>query len=259
MLNASVGFQRVLGRLRRPVKDGPASDAPREARQFAVAPKLRHGVHVVVAASRLAPVREPRTTIVAAAPVVVARNETPAQPRRSLISRLGHERAVAMVVVAIVVGASVISVSAGHPAGPTGDTNGAGTEPRLAVGGDTTGDTAGESTGDVAVSGGTDGIDPITGTDGADSGTGDAALGANAGLDTTDATGSVEFGQPVVVTTPKSPFAAIDFGDTEISRDGRSRCRRPVHRRRHAGQADRRRHDGARRQCPGPDLQGQGW
>jgi murein DD-endopeptidase MepM/ murein hydrolase activator NlpD len=217
LLNASVGFQRVLERVRRPLKDGPASDAPREARRFAVAPKLRHGVHVVVAASRLAPVREPRTTIVAAAPVVVARAETPAQPRRSLISRLGHERAVAMVVVAIVVGASVLSVSAGHPAGPTGDTNGAGTEPRLAVGGDTTGDTAADTTGGAAVSGGTDVIDATDGTDGTGAGTGDAALGANVSLDTTDSTGSVEFGQPVVVPQPKSPFAAIDFGDTEIS------------------------------------------
>ena len=93
MLNASVGFQRVLERVRRPLKHGPASDAPREARRFAVAPKLRHGVHVVVAASRLAPVREQRTTVVTAAPVVVAKTETPAKPSRSLISRLGHERA----------------------------------------------------------------------------------------------------------------------------------------------------------------------
>ena len=165
MLNASVGFQRVLGRVRRPLKHGPASDAPREARRFAVAPKLRHGVHVVVAASRLAPVREQRATVVAAAPVVVARTETPARPRRTLISRLGHERSVAMVVVAIVVGASVISVSAGHPAGPTGNTNGAGTAPRIAIGGDTTGDTAADNTGDVAVSGGTDGIDATDSTE----------------------------------------------------------------------------------------------
>ena len=218
MLNASVGFQRVLERVRRPSKDGPATDAPREARRFAVAPKLRHGVHVVVAASRLAPVREQRTTVVIAAPVVVAKTETPAKPSRSLISRLGHERAVAMVVVAIVVGASVVSVSAGTPAGPTGNTNGAGTAPRIAIGGGTTGDTAGDTTGDttgdVAVSGGTDGTGA---TDGIDAGTGDAALGANTSLDTTDSTGSVEFGQPVEVTPPKSPFAAIDFGDTEIS------------------------------------------
>jgi len=215
LLNASVGFQRVLGRVRRPLKHGPASDAPREARRFAVAPKLRHGVHVVVAASRLAPVREQRATVVAAAPVVVARTETPAQPRRrTLISRLGHERSVAMVVVAIVVGASVVSVSAGHPAGPTGNTNGAGTAARIAIGGDTTGDTAAEDTGDAAVTGGTDGIDA---TDGTESGSDDAALGANAGLDTTDSTGSVEFGQPVVVSPPKSPFAAIDLGDPEFA------------------------------------------
>jgi murein DD-endopeptidase MepM/ murein hydrolase activator NlpD len=214
LLNASVGFQRVLGRVRRPLKHGPASDAPREARRFAVAPKLRHGVHVVVVASRLAPVREQRTTVVAAAPVVVARTETPAKARRTLIARLGHERSVAMVVVAIVVGASVISVSAGHPAGPTGNTNGAGTAPRIAIGGDTTGDTAADNTGDVPV---TDGADGTDGTDGTASSDGDAALGANAGLDTTDSTGSVEFGQPVVVTPPKSPFAAIDLGDPEFA------------------------------------------
>jgi murein DD-endopeptidase MepM/ murein hydrolase activator NlpD len=146
--------------------------------------------------------------VVAKPPVVVAKAETPTKPRRSLISRLGHERAVAMVVVAIVLSASVVSVTAGHPAGPTGDTNGAGTAPRIAIGGDTTGDTAGDVTGDAtAETGGTDGVEAGT----------DDALGANAGLDTTDSTGSVEFGQPVEVTPPTSPFAAIDFGDTEIA------------------------------------------
>jgi murein DD-endopeptidase MepM/ murein hydrolase activator NlpD len=181
---------------------------------------VRRGVHVVVAASRLAPVREYRETVVPQAPVVVARPETPekpARPRRSLISRLGHERAVAMVVVAIVVGASAISISAGHPAGPTGGTTGAGTAPRIAIGGDTTGDTSGAKPGDLT--NGTDGDttgDTAT-TDGTEAGTADAALGANEGLDTTDSTGSVELGQPAEVTKPTSPFAAIDFGDTEIS------------------------------------------
>jgi murein DD-endopeptidase MepM/ murein hydrolase activator NlpD len=146
--------------------------------------------------------------VVADPPVVVGRAETPTKPTRSLISRLGHERAVAMVAVAIVLSASVVSVTAGHAAGPTGDTNGAGTAARIAIGGDTTGDTATDTTGDAtAETGGTDGVEPGT----------DDALGANEGLDTTDATGSVEFGQPVVVTPPTSPFAAIDFGDTEIS------------------------------------------
>ena len=44
---------RVLGRVRRP-NDRPASDAPREARRFAIAPTVRRGVHSVVAATRLA-------------------------------------------------------------------------------------------------------------------------------------------------------------------------------------------------------------
>jgi murein DD-endopeptidase MepM/ murein hydrolase activator NlpD len=198
LLNASVGFQRVLGRVRRPRNDRAASDAPREARRFAIAPKVRHGVHSVVAASRLAPVREHRPTVVADAPVVVATVAAPAQPRRSLISRLGPDRAVAVAVAGILIGASVISISAGHPAGATGSTNGAGVEPRIAVRGGTTGEAVGTN-----------------GTDGTE--TGNDALAANGGSDTTDTPGTVEFGQAPEVTKPSTPFAAIDFGDTEIS------------------------------------------
>jgi murein DD-endopeptidase MepM/ murein hydrolase activator NlpD len=113
---------------------------------------------------------------------------------------------VAVAVAGILLGASVISISAGHPAGPTGGTNGAGKEPRIAVGGGTTGEAVGTN-----------------GTDGTE--TGNDALAANGdsettGTDTTDtgeATGTVEFGQPAEVTKPSSPFAAIDFGDIEIS------------------------------------------
>ena len=152
MLNASVGFQRVLGRLRRPQNERPASDAPREARRYAIAPKVRHGIRSVVVASRLAPIREHRATSVVETPVVVASVAAPADDRRSLISRLGHDRAVAVAVAAILVGASVISVSAGFSGGATGGTNGAGTAPRIAVGGGTTGDI-----------GGSDGADGTTG------------------------------------------------------------------------------------------------
>ena len=66
----------------------------------------------------------------------------------------------------------------------------------------------------IAVGGGTTG-----GTDGAD-GTiesGDDALAAGGGADTGESTGTVVFGQPAEVTKPSTPFAAIDFGDTEIS------------------------------------------
>ena len=154
MLNASVGFQRVLGRVRRPQNERPASDAPREARRYAIAPKVRHGIRSVVVASRLAPIREHRAAAVVETPVVVASVAAPAEHRRSLISRLGPDRAVAVAVAAILVGASVISVSAGNPGGATGGTNGAGTAPRIAVGGGTTGDI-----------GGTDGADGTTGSD----------------------------------------------------------------------------------------------
>ncbi len=195
MLNASAGFQRVLGRARRPMNDRPASDAPREARRFAIAPKVRHGVHSVVAASRLGPVRDRRATVVVEIPLV-ATAAPAAERRRSLITRLGPDRAVAVAVAAILVGASVISISAGHPGGATGGTNGAGVAPRIAVGGGTTG--------------GTDGADGK-----ADSG-GDA-MAAGGGMDTSDSTGSVVFGRPATVTKPTSPFAAIDFGDTEIN------------------------------------------
>jgi murein DD-endopeptidase MepM/ murein hydrolase activator NlpD len=195
LLNASAGISRVLGRRRRP-NDRPASDAPREAGRFAVAPTVRRGIQTVVAASRLAPVRQQPSVDVVETPKAAPTVETSNQPRRSLISRLGPDRAVAAVAVAILVGASVISVSAGHPAGATGGTNGAGKAPRIAVGGGTSSDTggtngSGESAGDV--------------------------LAADSGSDSSDTTGTVEFGAPAPVSTPTSPFAAIDFGDVEIS------------------------------------------
>jgi murein DD-endopeptidase MepM/ murein hydrolase activator NlpD len=215
LLNASVGFQRVLGRVRRPLNDRPASDAPREARRYAIAPKVRHGVRSVVAASRLVPIREHRAAVVVENPVVVASVAAPVEHRRSLISRLGPDRTVAVAVAAILVGASVISVSAGNPGGATGGTSGAGVAPRIAVGGGLT--DSGGTTGSIGTTGNTGGT---TGTGG--TGSGDDVLAAGGSSDSTDSgstesTGSVEFGQPAVVTKSTSPFAAIDFGDVEIS------------------------------------------
>ena len=174
MLNASVGFQRVLGRVRRPMKHGPASDAPREARRFAVAPKLRHGVHVVVAASRLAPVREQRATVVAAAPVVVAqgRDTRPAATHPDLAPRAtsapsrwwswrsssAHRSS-----------ASPPGILPARPATPTARARPRGSP----IGGDH--GRHGRRHRRRAVSGGTDRIDA---TDSTESGSGDAALGA---------------------------------------------------------------------------------
>jgi murein DD-endopeptidase MepM/ murein hydrolase activator NlpD len=128
---------------------------------------MRRGIHSVVVASRLVPVHE-------SSPVV----ERPTgDPRRPLLWRLGHDRAVAVAVASILVVASLVSVSGGRTVAATGDTNGAGTAPRLAVGG---------------VDGGTSGTGP----------------GNDAGL-----VGAVEFGSPDPTSNSSDDFAAVDLGD----------------------------------------------
>lgn len=127
MLNASVGVQRAIGRLRRPPSSRVSS-----ARTVAVSlvallrPQCR--VRALVHAARLAPPRE-RTSRSVASPQPIR------QARISLISRVGHERAVALVAAAILLGASVVSVSASRPAPATGGPTGPGSDVRLAVGG----------------------------------------------------------------------------------------------------------------------------
>ena len=132
MLNASVGFQRVLGRVRRP----PDRRAPSaQTRTSDLAQRVHRGLHAVIAASRLAPVRETpvRSALVRATPAKWDHEDRPG--RSSLIGRLGHDRAIAVAVAGILLGASVVSVSAGLPGGATGGTNGDGPAPRIAVGG----------------------------------------------------------------------------------------------------------------------------
>jgi murein DD-endopeptidase MepM/ murein hydrolase activator NlpD len=55
--------------------------------------------------------------------------------RRSHLSRLGPDRAVAIAVAGILLGASIVSVSAGRPAPATGGPTGDGPDPRIVVGG----------------------------------------------------------------------------------------------------------------------------
>jgi murein DD-endopeptidase MepM/ murein hydrolase activator NlpD len=57
------------------------------------------------------------------------------QARPSLIARIGHDRTVALAVAAILLGASVVSVSASRPVPATGGTTGPGSDVRLQVGG----------------------------------------------------------------------------------------------------------------------------
>jgi murein DD-endopeptidase MepM/ murein hydrolase activator NlpD len=169
LLNASVDVQRVIGRLRRPQKHHRRPNAGTlQIRSIAAVRRVQGGFDSLVVASRLAPVRE--TSVVV---------ERPADaPRRPLLWRLGHDRAVAVAVAGILVSASLVSLSGGRTTAATGGTSGPGTEPRIAVGG--------------GVDDRTGGTDPFT----------------EEGL-----VGSVEFGEPDQTLTPEGDFSEIDFGD----------------------------------------------
>ena len=180
MLNASVGVQRVIGRLRRPQEDRRPSARTLQIRSLAAARHVRRGIHSVVVASRLVPVRE--------TPLVV---ERPAgDPRRPLLWRLGHDRAVAVAVAGILVGASLVSVSGGQTIAATGGT-------------DRCRDRATDRCRRWSTTAVPTGA-PSTTTGGTER-TGD---GPSSGL-----VGAVEFGSPDPTLNPSDDFAAVDFGD----------------------------------------------
>ena len=124
MLNASVGIQRVIGRVRRPQDRREPSV---QTRSLSPARRVQRGLHTVIAVSRLAPTRSIR----------VEADRPSEAGGRSLLGRLGPDRAVTLAVAGILLGASVVSVSAGLPRGATGGTTGDGPAPRIAVGGGT--------------------------------------------------------------------------------------------------------------------------
>jgi murein DD-endopeptidase MepM/ murein hydrolase activator NlpD len=88
-----------------------------------------------VAASNLAPRHDRIARGIAATHPAHATHAT-RQARLSLIARIGHDRSVALAAVAIVLGASVVSVSASRPVPATGGPTGPGAEVRIAVGGE---------------------------------------------------------------------------------------------------------------------------
>jgi len=178
LLNASVGVQRVVGRLRRPQEHGRPSAASLRTGGHAAARQVQRVVHTLVVASRLMPEREP--TLVVERPV--------GEPRRPLLWRLGHERAVATAVAGILIGASLVSVTGGRSAAPTGGTDGAGTGPRIAIGG--------------GVDDGSGGVDDGSGV--VDDGSGGVDQGP---------LGAVEFGSPDATLNTQGDFSAVDFGD----------------------------------------------
>ncbi len=179
MLNASVGVQRVLGRVRRPQSHRPSSTVDIQRPGHAFTRRLRHGVRALAVASHLRPA-DPWTAEV-----------DDVQPRRrSLIRRVGPDRVVALAVAGILLGASVISVSVGHAAPNTGSTNGAGTAPRIAVGGDGSDSAGTNSAGDAAI------------------------LGETSGSDT--GSGGVQFGQPDPTNAAQDDFSGVNLGDVAV-------------------------------------------
>ena len=130
MLNASVDVQRVLGRLRRPQISEPTNDplpaVTLRVRSRSAARQVRDGMGSAAATAQLLPSTNHRRRSVGALAL-------PTFPLRDLIRRLGHDRAVALVVAGIVLGASVASVAPARSGGDTGGTTGDGEAPRLAV------------------------------------------------------------------------------------------------------------------------------
>jgi murein DD-endopeptidase MepM/ murein hydrolase activator NlpD len=208
LLNASVGVKRVLGRLHWPhrrrasstwaFRSHPAAPDPSTGQADATRQPVRHKisrswayrrwrppfatfvgrrVHAAAAASQLLPFHRTHRALRGA----VATDETRPR-RRSIARRLGHDRALAAAVAGILLVASVVSVSAGQSHGSkqadaaTGSTSGAGTAPRLVVGG------APEAVAD----------------------------------DSEGNTGDVAFGAPQPPATESPVFAAIDFGNEAI-------------------------------------------
>ena len=132
MLNAPVGVQRVLGRLRRPDSQEPTRATSLRHHGRVAVLQVRSRVDSARATARALPVRAGRIHAIA---LPSLRSIRPL-PAIGLPGRLGHERTVAIAVAGIVLGASLLSVApGGSPSGDTGGPRDDGPAPRLAVGG----------------------------------------------------------------------------------------------------------------------------
>ncbi len=175
MQNASVGVRRVLGRLRRSRESRVPAVGKRPSQQIVSRDHLGRRLRTLATASRLAPRHPDQLT------------ERPAgQPHSSWLGRIGHDHVLAVAVAAVLLGASVVSVSAGVSAPSTGNTDGGGIAPRIAIGGDAGGALEGDG----------------------------GASGSTAGA---DLTGDVAFGAPDPTGLNDAQFAAIGLGNTAAS------------------------------------------
>ena len=126
MLNASVGVQRVIGRVRRPSSQ-ESTRVVRTPSRIRVSQPTRDpmaSTHLLLRSQR-------RRRTIALPTLVIPRHLSV----RAALRRLGHERTVAVAVAAIVLGASFLSVTPGRPGGDTGGPTGDGPAPRLGIGG----------------------------------------------------------------------------------------------------------------------------
>jgi murein DD-endopeptidase MepM/ murein hydrolase activator NlpD len=150
LLNASVGVQRVLGRVRRnSTASIPAMTIPTALRVPSRAIRKRYGYP---AASRhLYPLPHRRhrrialPAFLAHPSLTLTRSTLRSMPvvLRRTVHTLGHERVVAIAAAGILLSASFLSVSPGGPSGDTGGPTGDGPGPRLAIGGSSDGNDTG--------------------------------------------------------------------------------------------------------------------
>ncbi len=130
MLNASVGMQRVIARLRPTLGSRPAGSIRFHRRSVRAARDLQVRAASVAATAQRAPRRAGSAASAASAAVP-----------RGIHARFGSEALLPIAVIAIVLTASLLSWLPGTPAsagpsGGTGGTDGAGAGPRLVFGGD---------------------------------------------------------------------------------------------------------------------------
>jgi murein DD-endopeptidase MepM/ murein hydrolase activator NlpD len=191
LLNASVGVQRVLGRLRRPPSTRASSASTFKVRSLAAGRRRQHDVLAAVSDSRMAPWSHRQTGVLAGLRA----------DHRSLIAKLGPDRTVAIAAAGILLAASVLSASAAGPAPATGATNGSGTDVRIALGGGGSGH-GGTLSGDGLSTGDTfstqfAGIDQVGGA-----GTGDTGIEQAPGDDTGSGQDAVLANDPNAVEGP---------------------------------------------------------
>jgi len=126
LLNASVGVQRVIGRVRR----SPSQESTRVVRT-PTRIRVSHPTRDPMASTHLHLRSQRRRRTFTLPAVAIPRH----LPIRAALGRLGHERTVAVAVAGIVLGASFLSVAPGRAGGDTGGPTGDGPAPRLGISG----------------------------------------------------------------------------------------------------------------------------